>query len=42
VTVAAVAAVTRDQLLSTDLWLHTSSEPPPPEEHRPAWAAWWF
>jgi hypothetical protein len=38
---ATLAAVTREQLTATDLWLHTSSEPPPPEEQRPAWAEWW-
>ncbi len=41
VTRGAMAAVTREQLVATDLWLHTSSEPPPPEEARPAWAEWW-
>ncbi len=38
---ATLAAVTREQIVTTDLWLHTSSEPPPPEEQRPAWAEWW-
>lgn len=39
---ATMSAITREQLVATDLWLHTSSEPPPPEEQRPAWAdEWW-
>lgn len=37
----AMAAITREQLTLADMWLHTSSEPPPPEEQRPAWADWW-
>jgi len=41
VTVTALLAITREQLVATDLWLHTSSDPPPPEEQRPAWASWW-
>lgn len=41
VALPSLQSVTREQLTATDLWLHTSSEPPPPHEQRPAWAEWW-
>lgn len=41
ISVATMSAITREQLTLADMWLHTSSEPPPPHEQRPAWAEWW-